>query len=686
MSISLNRYVNINSQVGGQNLLTTRDLLGRLFTGNNLLPPQSFIQFSNPADVGNYFGITSEEYSRAQFYFTWINKNFESPDQIQFARYVPQSVIVQNGTVVMGSPDISALTNTAGIVVGAKVVGTNIPVNAYVISITSATALVISANATAGASGESITFTNNGVAPQIYGFSLPNNQAPISFWAGITNGSVGINIGGTLVTLTGLNFETGPVTSYGGTTNTSVAGVINAALAASSGAQFINGIVTYVASSPTATGGYFQFIGGTPANVSIAVVQGGSGTTDISGLSISGQMLLGWYPGQTSYSNNIFSESIYSSNAIWANGSLNETTTSCLTTSAGQSNNFGSFLFLNNLDLQLASDIVPAALWNQSQNVEFLYTIPVLAGEVNNYTNQSSGLGLIAGCCLTLQQNLTITLTGTVTTSSPLITGLSSVSSLQLGMPISGANIPANTTIIAISNSSLTVTMSANATGTATNESIIFTQIQYPEQIPMMIEAATNYANANSVQSYMFQIFPGIVPSVTTDSAANSYDSLSVNYYGQTQAAGQQLSFYQRGLMQGPSTAPLDMTTYVNELWLKDALQIALMNLLVNLLQLPANTQGEALALLAIQSVINQALNNGTISVGKTLTASQISYIGGVTNDNNAWYQVQNSGYWVDCIISIIPDSSPPQYQAAYTLIYSKDDTIRYVVGTDILI
>ena len=108
--------------------------------------------------------------------------------------------------------------------------------------------------------------------------------------------------------------------------------------------------------------------------------------------------------------------------------------------------------------------------------------------------------------------------------------------------------------------------------------------------------------------------------------------------------------------------------------------------MLLNLTQLPANTQGQALALLTIQGIINQALLNGTISVGKTLTQSQITFITSITNDDNAWYQVQNSGYWVDCVIQPIPATSPVQYQAAYTLVYSKDDVIRLINGSDILI
>jgi hypothetical protein len=138
--------------------------------------------------------------------------------------------------------------------------------------------------------------------------------------------------------------------------------------------------------------------------------------------------------------------------------------------------------------------------------------------------------------------------------------------------------------------------------------------------------------------------------------------------------------------MLGSAGSPTDQNTYVNEIWLKDALAASLMSLLLNLSQLPANQQGQALALVTIQGIINQALLNGTISVGKTLSTSQQTFITSVTGDPQAWYQVQNAGYWVDCVIQPIPDITPTQYEAAYTLVYSKDDTIRFISGQDILI
>ena len=208
---------------------------------------------------------------------------------------------------------------------------------------------------------------------------------------------------------------------------------------------------------------------------------------------------------------------------------------------------------------------------------------------------------------------------------------------------------------------------------------------EYPEMAPMMILAATDYTARNSVQSYMFQQF-ALTPSVTTDAAANTYDALLVNYYGQTQTAGQLISFYQRGVMFGLATQPADQNIYANEIWMKDAIGASIMTLLLSLAQIPANTTGQSQLLGAIQTIINQALFNGTISVGKTLSTAQQLYITQATGNATAWRQVQSTGYWVNVVIQPYVVSGVTEYKAVYTLIYSKDDTIRLVTGFDILI
>lgn len=209
---------------------------------------------------------------------------------------------------------------------------------------------------------------------------------------------------------------------------------------------------------------------------------------------------------------------------------------------------------------------------------------------------------------------------------------------------------------------------------------------QYPEMEPMQVLAATNYSAPNSTQNYMFQVFPGLTASVTDDADANTYDGLSINYYGNTQTAGQIINFYQRGVMWGGSTDPLDQNTYANEIWLKDALGAALMTLLLALGKVSANTAGMSQILNIMQGVVTQALFNGTISVGKVLTSIQQLYISQITDDPNAWKQVQNIGYWlgVEFVPTIVNGQN--EYTAVYTLLYSKDDVIRTITGRDILI
>jgi hypothetical protein len=517
MAIRFNKYIDITSGVGAASIVNRRDLVGRFFSDNVLIPPGSFISFDTADEVGSYFTTTSQEYQRAVFYFGWISKNVTKAQSIQFARWV-----------------------------------------------------------------------DTAVAPRIYG---AKGSYSASEFTSIANGSFQLGIDGTLVSFTGVDFTSGV------TTLADVASKLQTEIRASMNAQFATATVTY-----DATNTRFDFVGSS-AVAAILSVAPGIGGTDISGL-------IGWYPVQTNQ-NGVLS----ANGSIVANGSGVETITACLINSAAVSDNFGSFCLIPTTVTE--QNVIDAATWNNSQNVKYMFSQGVSSA---NYVTWSAALANIGGVGLTLS----------------------------------------NTVYPAV--------------GT-----------QYPEQEPMMIFAATNYSASNSVQNYMFQIF-NLVPEVTTDALSDALDAARVNYYGQTQSAGQFLSFYQRGVLFGISTDPLDMNTYANEIWLKDAIGAAIMTLLLSLSKISANSTGRGQLISVIQSIINLALNNGTISVGKSLSITQQLYITTLTNDPLAWQQVQNIGYWLNVTFELIPDSDPAQYQAVYTLIYSKDDDIRKVIGSDILI
>ncbi|MCW8966576.1 MAG: DUF3383 domain-containing protein, partial [Candidatus Pacearchaeota archaeon] len=145
---------------------------------------------------------------------------------------------------------------------------------------------------------------------------------------------------------------------------------------------------------------------------------------------------------------------------------------------------------------------------------------------------------------------------------------------------------------------------------------------EYPEVLPMAVLAATNYGAANSVKNYMFQQ-ASLTPTVTTESAANTYDAVKVNYYGQTQTGGTTLSFYQRGVLTGQGNDIVNMNTFANEQWLKDAVDTNIFNLLLGLEKLSANAEGRNKLIRVIRGTVDDALANGTIAPGKTLTEIQ---------------------------------------------------------------
>lgn len=209
---------------------------------------------------------------------------------------------------------------------------------------------------------------------------------------------------------------------------------------------------------------------------------------------------------------------------------------------------------------------------------------------------------------------------------------------------------------------------------------------EYDEMAPMIILAATDYTKRNSVQNYMFQQFD-LSAKISTTALSDQLDLLRVNYYGVTQTAGQLINFFQRGVLCGGATEPVDMNVYANEMWFKDACAASLMSMLLSLPKVSANAAGRGQVIAILQNAIDQALFNGTISVDKALTIQQRLYITQITGDELAWHQVQGIGYWVDCVMQpYVTQDSRTEFKAVYTIVYSKDDVIRKVEGTHILI
>lgn len=240
---------------------------------------------------------------------------------------------------------------------------------------------------------------------------------------------------------------------------------------------------------------------------------------------------------------------------------------------------------------------------------------------------------------------------------------------------------------VSVTPSTYTATVAALSGIQSTGIILNGTAGEYKEAIPAAIMAATDYERRNAAINYMYRQVSGFTADVTTNALANTYDTARVNYYGQTASAGQNISFFQRGFLMGGATAPIDMSVHANEQWLKAYLTSQLLSLQLSLNKIPANNEGRSYILAQVIDAVNKAKNNGTIIIDKTLTTAQKIAITQLTNDPDAWRDVESKGFWADVVITqSVPQSGVTEYTAKYTLVYSKGDVVRKVEGSHNLI
>tara|TARA_R110000851_G_scaffold331777_2_gene506490 strand:- start:720 stop:2198 length:1479 start_codon:yes stop_codon:yes gene_type:complete len=203
---------------------------------------------------------------------------------------------------------------------------------------------------------------------------------------------------------------------------------------------------------------------------------------------------------------------------------------------------------------------------------------------------------------------------------------------------------------------------------------------EYPELLPAAILASLNYERPAASANFMYYTDSRLTPSVLTDVEADANDALGVNYYGQTQEAGVNVSFFQRGRLTGGATAPKAMGVHANEQWLKSYLKSQFLSMFLALQQVSADLAGQSIGISYLDAGIALALSNGSISVGKTLTTTQINFITQITGNSTAYLEVQSRGYWYDVTTNAADNTMD------YLLVYAKRDSVDKVNGRHSLI
>ncbi|BCH11938.1 hypothetical protein MesoLj131c_61960 [Mesorhizobium sp. 131-3-5] len=148
-----------------------------------------------------------------------------------------------------------------------------------------------------------------------------------------------------------------------------------------------------------------------------------------------------------------------------------------------------------------------------------------------------------------------------------------------------------------------------------------------PAQIAAFIcgtAASIDFQQTNGRITFAFRGQDGLVAGVTTATVASNLIANGYNFYGAYATAAQQFLEYQNGTVSGEFEW---LDSYINQIWLNNQLQLALMELLQNINSVPYNAAGYELIKAACLDPINQALNFGAIRAGVTLSALQIAQI-----------------------------------------------------------
>lgn len=136
--------------------------------------------------------------------------------------------------------------------------------------------------------------------------------------------------------------------------------------------------------------------------------------------------------------------------------------------------------------------------------------------------------------------------------------------------------------------------------------------------------ASLDFTETNGRATFAYRSQSGLSPDVTSQTVAANLLANGYNFYGAYATANQQFQFFQNGSVLGKFSW---LDTYVGQIYLNNALQLALIQCLQQNKSIPYNNAGYGLIREACMDPINSALNFGTIRAGVPLSAAQAAEV-----------------------------------------------------------
>ena len=561
MPIPASQIVEVNPRIvtpGGNDL----EFNALFLSPSSVIPLSQFVlAFTSAADVGNYFGMDSEEYSLAGTYFQGFNNSQAKPNALLIAPRVDAAVPafvrggafsgtiaglqeITNGTfdLTLGGNSIAltglnfaaqtTLSGVASVVQSAlQAVGTTAVASATVAYSTDH--LVI----TSGAAVEDTTFSAaTGSVAVPLGLdadaatvsagaagtpaSLTGAEPPISLASlqAITDGSLSMTINGYTLNLTGLDFSS--VTAI-----SDAAAILEAAIQAS-----------WSSAQSSATVAYSSVF-------NAFTVTSGSAGTDESIDTPSGTVAtaLGFVDGN---GNDV---------SALSQGSEQLTPAENMEKVVAVTRNFVTFMSIEQLS---EADCIAFSLWAAQQGVNYLHVF--WDNAIGNTSLAPSG---------TIAQALTEANAGAV----------------------------------------------CGIYGTAAYAAFICS-----------CAASIAYDKTAGTITFMFKGQSGLPANVSNGSVARTLNEIGLNFIGDYATRNDNFVFLANGEMWGDWKW---IDSYLNAVWLNNALQVACMNGFQNNLRVPYTDEGYTIVRSWCMDPINRALRSGVIEPGVTLSESQKSQL-----------------------------------------------------------
>jgi hypothetical protein len=195
--------------------------------------------------------------------------------------------------------------------------------------------------------------------------------------------------------------------------------------------------------------------------------------------------------------------------------------------------------------------------------------------------------------------------------------------------------------------------------------------------------ASIDFTQHNGRITLAFKSQTGLFADVTNQTVAHNLGGVPqsignfgnfYNFYGAYATANDLFVWENRGMVSGPFEWA---DSYVNQIWLNNALQLALMELLGACTRSPTTPQGYALIEAACLDPINAAVNFGAIRAGITLSQAQIQEINTAAGVDVAT-TIQQRGWYLQ-ISDAAPQTRAARASPPCTLWYTDGQSVQAI-------